>query len=95
MKAVRIVEPGKIEIVDIPQPKCGKGEVLIKVKSVGLCGSDLTTFRGQNPMVTYPRIPGHEVSGTIIASRTAALAMGSASNASNPSAPRYFTKRTG
>lgn len=66
MKAVRIVEPGKVDMIDIPQPKCGDGEVLIKVKSVGLCGSDLTTFRGQNPMVTYPRIPGHEIAGEIV-----------------------------
>jgi L-galactonate 5-dehydrogenase len=66
MKAVRIVEPGKVEIIDIPQPECGKGEVVIKVKSVGLCGSDLTTFRGQNPMVSYPRIPGHEIAGEIV-----------------------------
>jgi L-galactonate 5-dehydrogenase len=68
MKAVRIVEPGKVEIIDIPQPVCGDGEVLIKVKSVGLCGSDLTTFRGQNPMVSYPRIPGHEIAGEIVES---------------------------
>jgi 2-desacetyl-2-hydroxyethyl bacteriochlorophyllide A dehydrogenase len=66
MKAVRIVEPGKVEIIDIPQPVCGDGEVLIKVRSVGLCGSDLTTFRGQNPMVSYPRIPGHEIAGEIV-----------------------------
>jgi 2-desacetyl-2-hydroxyethyl bacteriochlorophyllide A dehydrogenase len=66
MKAVRIVEPGKVEIIDIPQPRCGEGEVLIRVKSVGLCGSDLTTFRGQNPMVSYPRIPGHEIAGEIV-----------------------------
>jgi 2-desacetyl-2-hydroxyethyl bacteriochlorophyllide A dehydrogenase len=66
VKAIRIVEPGKIEICEIPQPKCGKGEVLIKVRNVGLCGSDLTTYRGQNPMVTYPRIPGHEIAGEIV-----------------------------
>jgi 2-desacetyl-2-hydroxyethyl bacteriochlorophyllide A dehydrogenase len=66
MKAVRIVEPGKVEVIDIPQPGCGEGEVLIKVKCIGLCGSDLTTFRGQNPMVSYPRIPGHEIAGEIV-----------------------------
>jgi 2-desacetyl-2-hydroxyethyl bacteriochlorophyllide A dehydrogenase len=65
VKAIRIVEPGKVEICEIPQPKCGEGEVLIKVRSVGLCGSDLTTYRGQNPMVNYPRIPGHEIAGEI------------------------------
>lgn len=67
MKAIRIVEPGKVEVCDIPQPKCEKGHVLIKVKTIGLCGSDLTTYRGHNPMVTYPRIPGHEIAGEITA----------------------------
>ena len=66
MKAVCIAEPGKVEIIDVPQPGCGEGEVLIKVRSVGLCGSDLTTFRGQNPMVSYPRIPGHEIAGETV-----------------------------
>jgi hypothetical protein len=37
----------------------------ICVRKVGLCGSDLNTFVGKNPMVTYPRILGHEVAGTI------------------------------
>ncbi|HSV26554.1 MAG TPA: zinc-binding alcohol dehydrogenase family protein [Sedimentisphaerales bacterium] len=65
MKAVRIVEPGRVEICDMPQPKCAEGQVLIKVRMVGLCGSDLTTFSGRNPMVAYPRIPGHEIAGEI------------------------------
>ncbi|MGH6862275.1 MAG: zinc-binding alcohol dehydrogenase family protein, partial [Phyllobacterium sp.] len=48
-------------------PVAGPGEVAINVDFVGYCGSDLTSFRGLNPLVTYPRIPGHEISGTIAA----------------------------
>jgi len=33
---------------------------------VGLCGSDLNSFRGKNPLVSFPRIPGHEVAATIV-----------------------------
>jgi len=66
MKAFRIVAPGKTEIVDIPPPKPGAGEVLLKVELVGYCGSDLSTYRGKNPMVSLPRIPGHEVAATIL-----------------------------
>ncbi len=33
---------------------------------VGLCGSDLNSFRGKNPLVTFPRVPGHEVAATIV-----------------------------
>jgi len=36
------------------------------VRMIGLCGSDLNSFRGKNPMVTFPRIPGHEVAATIV-----------------------------
>jgi threonine dehydrogenase-like Zn-dependent dehydrogenase len=37
----------------------------MRVRRIGLCGSDLTTYLGKNPMVTYPRIPGHEVAATL------------------------------
>ncbi len=67
MKALCIVEPGHTELVERPVPVPAAGEVLVRVQWVGYCGSDLNTFRGQNPMVTFPRIPGHEVSGTIAA----------------------------
>jgi 2-desacetyl-2-hydroxyethyl bacteriochlorophyllide A dehydrogenase len=65
MKALKIVEKGHFEFVDIEKPEPGEGEVLVEVKKMGYCGSDLNTFRGINPLVSYPRIPGHEVSGII------------------------------
>jgi len=46
-------------------PEVKAGEVLLNIERIGLCGSDLTTFRGLNPLVTYPRIPGHEIAATI------------------------------
>ena len=67
MKAFRITAPGQTEIADIPLPVPGAGEVLLKVNIVGYCGSDLNTYRGKNPMVSLPRIPGHEVAATIAA----------------------------
>lgn len=65
MKAFQIVEPGKTALVDVPKPEPKAGEVLLKIAVVGYCGSDLKTFRGLNPLVRYPRIPGHELSGVI------------------------------
>ena len=65
MKAVSVIEPGKIALVDKEMPLAGRGEVLLRVKYVGFCGSDLTTFLGKNPMVKYPRIPGHEISAVV------------------------------
>jgi 2-desacetyl-2-hydroxyethyl bacteriochlorophyllide A dehydrogenase len=65
MRALRIVEPGRTDLVDLPEPTPGPGEVKVRVARVGLCGTDLSTFRGRNPLVSYPRIPGHEVSGVV------------------------------
>jgi len=66
MKAIKIIEPGVVNLVEIDKPKVGAEEILIKLKALGLCGSDLKTFQGQNKMVSYPRIPGHEIAGEII-----------------------------
>lgn len=65
MKAFLIPEAGRTEVRDIPEPNPGVSDVLLRVRTVGYCGSDLNTFRGLNPMVSYPCIPGHEVSATI------------------------------
>ena len=65
MKAIRITGPGMMEVADVAMPEMGAGDVLLKIRYVGFCGSDLNTFRGGNSMVTYPRIPGHEISATI------------------------------
>ena len=65
MKALCITAPRAAEYRTLPMPVPGPGEVLLRVGCVGYCGSDLTTWRGLNPLVTYPRIPGHEVAGTI------------------------------
>ncbi|MEQ8848920.1 zinc-binding alcohol dehydrogenase family protein [Botrimarina sp.] len=65
MKTFRIDGPGAASIAEAPRPTPGAGEVLLRVETVGLCGTDLNTFRGRNPLVTYPRVPGHEVGATI------------------------------
>jgi threonine dehydrogenase-like Zn-dependent dehydrogenase len=65
VKAFCITAPGETAIRDVEEPVPGGDEVLLRVCVVGLCGSDLNTFRGTNPMVTYPRVPGHEISAVI------------------------------
>ena len=66
MKALVLEEPGRAIIHQIPWPVRQPGEALLQVRRVGLCGSDLNSFRGRNPMVSYPGIPGHEVAATIV-----------------------------
>ena len=65
MKAFVINAPGKTSLGDVREPTLGDGDVLLRVRTVGFCGTDLSTFRGVNPLVSYPRIPGHELGCTI------------------------------
>jgi len=66
MKAFRMEGPEVAAVVEVPEIVAGAGEALLRVKMVGLCGTDLNTFRGRNAMVTFPRVPGHEVAAEIV-----------------------------
>src|SRR5262249_58404431 len=66
MKAIRFPEPKKVEIVEIAEPRLNPEDVLVEVRYAGLCGSDLSVYRGLFPLVTYPRIAGHEISGVVV-----------------------------
>lgn len=65
MKALVISGIGECVFADTPEVVATGAEVLIDVDTVGLCGSDLNTFNGLNPLVELPRIPGHEIGGVI------------------------------
>jgi 2-desacetyl-2-hydroxyethyl bacteriochlorophyllide A dehydrogenase len=65
MKALQIDREGSTRLVTIAPPEPAAGDVLLRVHTVGFCGSDLNTYRGLNPLVTYPRIPGHELAGVV------------------------------
>ncbi|MBQ4392526.1 MAG: zinc-binding alcohol dehydrogenase family protein [Prevotella sp.] len=65
MKAIQISEPSVMKVIDIDAPQMGDDEVLLRMKYVGFCGSDLNTYRGGNPMVKMPVVPGHEVGAVI------------------------------
>ena len=66
MKAFRLEGPGVAAVVDLPEVAAEGGEALLRVKMVGMCGTDLNTFRGRNAMVTFPRVPGHEVAAEVV-----------------------------
>lgn len=65
MKAFQIDNPGEYSYVERDMPMPGSGDVLLKTRSVGYCGTDLNIFRGKNPLVTYPRVVGHEIAAVI------------------------------
>ena len=67
MKTIQITEKGKTKVIDSPQPELIPGHVLLKIGYVGFCGSDLNTFRGLNPLVQLPVVPGHEIGAEIVA----------------------------
>jgi D-arabinose 1-dehydrogenase-like Zn-dependent alcohol dehydrogenase len=66
MRAVQVSQPGgPLELVERPMPEPGPGAVRIKVAACGICHSDLLTKDGSWPGLQFPRVPGHEVIGTI------------------------------
>ena len=65
MRAIQIPASGQMTVVDVEKPALQYGQVLIRINYVGFCGSDLNTYRGMNPMVKMPVIPGHEIGATI------------------------------
>lgn len=68
MKAVSLVGAGDVRLLDRPCPERNSGDLLLKVEMVGLCGTDLNSFRGRNPLITYPRVIGHEIAATVVES---------------------------
>ena len=66
MKAIKLNKPYDVVLEDIAKPEWKKGMALLKVHSVGICGSDIGAYRGANQLVTYPRVIGHEVAGEIL-----------------------------
>ena len=66
MKAIKLEKPWEVSCVELPMPKPGEGEALIRIHAAGICGSDIGAFRGTNGLVSYPRIIGHELAGEIV-----------------------------
>lgn len=65
MKAAVLVAPGKFEIEDRPIPKPGRGEALIRISRVGICGTDMHIFHGHYAAESLPMVPGHEFTGRV------------------------------
>src|ERR1700726_2949262 len=66
MKILVCTTPGKLEYKNAEKPVLEKGNAIIKVKRIGICGTDLHAFEGTQPYFEYPRILGHELSGELV-----------------------------
>jgi len=65
MRQALMTQPGKIEFRDVPAPTAGAGEVVIRIRRIGVCGSDIHVWHGKHPFTKYPVVQGHEYSGTV------------------------------
>ncbi|HGY6637963.1 TPA: Zn-dependent oxidoreductase, partial [Escherichia coli] len=65
MKSILIEKPNQLAIIEREIPTPSAGEVRVKVKLAGICGSDSHIYRGHNPFAKYPRVIGHEFFGVI------------------------------
>ncbi len=65
MKAIVCEKPGKLIMKEVNLPSRKPGEAVIRIRRVGICGTDLHAFKGEQPYFTYPKILGHELSGEV------------------------------
>lgn len=66
MKTIVCEEPNRLVMKETERPLLREGEALVKIKRIGICGTDLHAYKGNQPYFTYPRILGHELSGEIV-----------------------------
>jgi 2-desacetyl-2-hydroxyethyl bacteriochlorophyllide A dehydrogenase len=66
MKTLVCTKPGNLEYKTAEKPVLTKGHAIIKIKRIGICGTDLHAFEGTQPYFEYPRILGHELAGELV-----------------------------
>src|SRR3954469_16981404 len=66
MKTLVCTEPGLLEYTSGEKPELTQGHAIIKIKRIGICGTDLHAFEGTQPFFEYPRILGHELAGELV-----------------------------
>lgn len=66
MKALICTKPGEFKYTARPMPEAQQGQAVLRIKRIGICGTDLHAFKGTQPYFTYPRILGHELAADIV-----------------------------
>jgi 2-desacetyl-2-hydroxyethyl bacteriochlorophyllide A dehydrogenase len=66
MDVVVCERPGLLSLAERPEPARRSGEVLVRIRRVGMCGTDYHIFSGTQPYLSYPRVMGHELSGEVV-----------------------------
>jgi 2-desacetyl-2-hydroxyethyl bacteriochlorophyllide A dehydrogenase len=65
MRTLVCERPGEIAVSERPRPSPGPGQVVVRIRRAGVCGTDLHIFEGSHPFLEYPRVIGHELSGQV------------------------------
>ena len=65
MKTIVCEKPYQLNLKEVEQPTAKAGQALVRIKRIGICGTDLHAFEGNQPFFTYPRILGHELAGVV------------------------------
>ena len=66
MRAVYMKEPGNVSLIEVAMPEVKEDDVLIRIHRVGLCGTDLQSYKGVAALTNFPLIPGHELGGEVV-----------------------------
>jgi len=66
MKSIMCEQPNRFIMNDVEEPTLKEGEALIRIRRIGICGTDFHAFKGRQPFFSYPRILGHELAGEIV-----------------------------
>ena len=67
MKILVCTNPRKLEYKDVQVPQLSENCAIIKIKRIGVCGTDLHAYEGTQPFLSYPRVLGHELAGELVA----------------------------
>lgn len=65
MKAIVCERPGLLQTIDVELPSPREGEAVVRIRRIGICGTDLHAYQGNQPFFSYPRILGHELAGVV------------------------------
>jgi 2-desacetyl-2-hydroxyethyl bacteriochlorophyllide A dehydrogenase len=66
MKTIICDRPGSLSLIERPEPKAAPGEALLRIRRVGVCGTDYHILGGRQPYLSYPRVMGHELAAEVV-----------------------------
>ncbi|RYZ24878.1 MAG: alcohol dehydrogenase, partial [Sphingobacteriales bacterium] len=66
MRVIQCTTPGTLDYVERTLPVFEKGKTILRIRRIGVCGTDLHAFEGTQPYFNYPRVLGHELAAEIV-----------------------------